>query len=65
MAPTDKPEPPKPRVAPRQRRPGLPDESSVVAETTFTSPKGTTYRVLKTNEKDAYDRDRSEKKRPG
>jgi len=37
------------------RRRGLPDPRSVVAQTTFQSPKGTRYRVLKTTERDAYD----------
>ena len=45
----------KPRAEARKRRPGLPNESSIVAEMEFTSPKGTKYRVLRTNEKDAYD----------
>jgi len=48
-------EPTKPRTGARKRRAGLPDEASVVAETEFTSPKGTRYRILKTNEKDPYD----------
>jgi hypothetical protein len=55
MARGAKPGPTKPRAEARKRRPGLPKESSIVAETEFTSPKGTKYRVLRTNEKDAYD----------
>ena len=57
--------PTKPRAEARNRRPGLPNESSIVAEMEFTSPKGTKYRVLRTNEKDAYDDgDRLKPKRP-
>jgi hypothetical protein len=52
-----------PNATPRKRRPGLPDEASVVSETTLTSPKGATYRILRTNEKDPYDPPESEKKR--
>jgi hypothetical protein len=48
-------EPTKRQAEVRKRRAGLPNEASVVAETEFTSPKGTRYRVLKTNEKDVYD----------
>jgi hypothetical protein len=36
-------------------RPGLPDPSSVVSETTLRSPAGRTYRVLRTTERDPYD----------
>jgi hypothetical protein len=36
-------------------RPGLPDKESVVSEKTLVSPKGRRYRILKTNERDAYD----------
>jgi hypothetical protein len=39
----------------RERRAGLPDEASVVAEETLISPKGRRYRILKTRETDAYD----------
>jgi len=42
--------------SPQEIRPGLPDPSSVVAETVFVSPKGRRYRILRTDEKDAYDR---------
>ncbi|HVO16074.1 MAG TPA: hypothetical protein VMV26_12705 [Alphaproteobacteria bacterium] len=52
-AKTRKPRPP--RAAARKRRAGLPDKASIVAQKTFTSPKGTAYRILKTDEKDAYD----------
>jgi len=33
--------PAKPRAEARKRRPGLPNESSIVAEMEFTSPRGT------------------------
>jgi hypothetical protein len=53
-----------PRADPRKPRPGLPNEESVVSEKTFTSPKGKRYRIIKTTEKDAYDKpDDTEKKR--
>ena len=51
-----------PRAAPPKRRAGLPDEASVISEATLTSPKGTTYRILRTNEKDPYERDGRKKK---
>lgn len=38
-----------------ERRRGLPDEDTIVSETTITSPKGRTYRVLRTNQTDPYD----------
>jgi hypothetical protein len=46
--PTDKPARAKPR-------PGLPDKSSIVSVKTLVSPKGNRYRVIETNETDAYD----------
>jgi len=36
-------------------RPDLPDQTSIVSETTVVSPKGNRYRILETDEKDAYD----------
>ena len=36
-------------------RPGLPDERSVLSEKAFTSPKGKEYRIIKTDETNAYD----------
>jgi hypothetical protein len=36
-------------------RPGMPDEASVLSERNFTSPKGREYRIIETDEKDAYD----------
>lgn len=35
--------------------PGLPDPASVVSEKMFLSPAGRRYRILRTNERDAYD----------
>jgi hypothetical protein len=37
---------------------GLPDESSVIGEKSFVSPKGGRYRILRTTETDAYDKPR-------
>ncbi|MBV8093047.1 MAG: hypothetical protein JOY71_03270 [Acetobacteraceae bacterium] len=37
------------------RRPTLPDEQSVVAEKRLVSPKGRRYRILRTDERDAYE----------
>ena len=36
-------------------RPGMPDETSVLSEKTFTSPKGKKYRIIETDETDPYD----------
>ena len=36
-------------------RPGLPDESSILSIKTLTSPKGKRYRIIETDETDAYD----------
>ena len=44
--------PAKPR---RKPRPGLPDKSSIVSVKTLTSPKGNRYRIIETDETDAYD----------
>ena len=38
-------------------RPGLPDKSSVVSVKTLVSPKGNRYRIIETDETDAYDSD--------
>jgi hypothetical protein len=43
-------------------RPGLPDKSSIVAVKTLTSPKGNRYRIIETDETDAYDQPVPEKK---
>jgi hypothetical protein len=37
------------------RRPGLPPETSILDVKTLTSPKGRKYRILRTDEKDAYE----------
>jgi hypothetical protein len=50
--------------APRKRRPGLPDKSSVVAVKTLTSPKGNRYRIIETDETDAYDPPAGPAKKP-
>jgi len=42
---------------PNETRTGMPAKDSVVGEVLFKSPKGTKYRILKTNEVDAYDVD--------
>ena len=39
----------------RPPRAGMPAQDSIISETTFVSPKGKVYRILKTNEMDAYD----------
>ena len=45
-------------------RPGLPDPKEIVAERSFVSPKGTRYRILRTDERDAYENDEApERKR--
>jgi hypothetical protein len=65
MARTPKREPTEQRAQARKRRPGLPNEASVLEDKEFRSPKGTKYRLLRTNEKDAYDnRDAPKPKRP-
>ena len=40
-----------------QPRPGLPDKSSIVSVKTLVSPKGNRYRIIETDETDAYDPD--------
>jgi hypothetical protein len=44
-------------LPPGKARPGLPDPEEIVAEHSFVSPKGKRYRVLRTNERDAYEED--------
>jgi hypothetical protein len=44
-----------PPDASRQLRAGMPAKDSVVSETTFTSPKGTVYRMIETDEADEYE----------
>ena len=43
----------KTKRAPRQ---DLPDPNSIIDEMSFTSPKGNTYRIIVTNERDPYDK---------
>lgn len=40
----------------QRRRPGLPDPAAIVGERELRSPKGTQYRVIRTRERDAYDK---------
>ena len=49
---------------PQKQRQGLPDKSVVVAETTMISPKGASYRILKSSEKYVYEKSGPPKKRP-
>ena len=42
----------------KARRPGLPAEESIVEERVYVSPKGGTYRILRTNEVDGYEESR-------
>lgn len=46
-------------------RPGLPDKDAIIAVTPFTSPKGTHYRILQTNEVDVYDKPPKKPRRRG
>jgi len=46
---------------PNEIRTGMPAKDSIVGEVLFKSPKGTKYRILKTNEVDAYDVDPAKK----
>jgi len=46
---------------PNEIRTGMPSKDSVVGKVQFKSPKGTKYRILKTNEVDAYDVDPNKK----
>ncbi len=50
------PIPPDSDDAAQRRRPGLPDPANVVGERELRSPKGTRYRIIKTRERDAYDK---------
>jgi hypothetical protein len=59
------------KAAEESRRPGLPAPESVVSESTFVSPKGNTYRIIRTNETDPGDEvaspppKRTKKPKPG
>ena len=39
----------------RAPRPGLPAESSILAEKVFISPQNKRYRIIRTSERDPYD----------
>jgi hypothetical protein len=39
-----------------RKRPGLPSKESVISEKTFVSPAGKRYRIIRTKEKDPYDK---------
>jgi len=41
----------------------LPEKNSIVAEVPFTSPKGRTYKIIITDEKDAYEKPACTKKK--
>jgi hypothetical protein len=47
--------PPEDSADAEKERPGLPRNESRVSEKPFTSPKGRRYRIIKTDETDAYD----------
>lgn len=53
-----------PEAPQKEPRPGLPSPDSVIAEVPFETPTGKAYRILKTNETDAYDRSGSLKAGP-
>lgn len=40
----------------KRRRHGLPDPANVVGESEVRSPKGNRYRIIRTHESDAYDK---------
>jgi len=43
----------------------MPDETSILSEKAFTSPKGKKYRIIKTDETDPYDAPLPSKERRG
>jgi hypothetical protein len=47
----------------KQLRPGMPARDSVLKVVDFRSPQGDEYKILKTNETDAYDQPPSAKKK--
>ena len=47
----------------KPRRPGLPAKESIVEEKVYATPKGATYRILRTTEVDEYE-EPGRKKRP-
>jgi hypothetical protein len=52
------------RTARAKPRPGLPDKSSIVSVKTLVSPKGNRYRIIETDETDAYDADAVRDRKP-
>lgn len=40
----------------KPRRPGAPDPDSILSEKVFKSPKGRVYKIIRTDEMDAYDK---------
>jgi hypothetical protein len=50
------PVPPTCQNVAQRRRPGLPDPAAIVGVHELRSPKGTLYRVIRTRERDTYDK---------
>jgi hypothetical protein len=46
----------------KPRRPGLPAKGSIVEEKVYVSPKGGTYRILRTSEVDEYEEPKKKKR---
>ncbi len=46
------------------QRAGMPNEASIIGEKTLKSAKGRVYRILVTDQMDAYDKPKREKKKP-
>ena len=57
------PEPPPAEAPPDPPEPNLPAPESIISETPFRSPKGRTYRIIKTTEVDAYEEEGEQKAR--
>jgi hypothetical protein len=47
-----------------KQRPGLPKPESITGQRTFTSPQGKLYRILSTDETDAYEDQGAKAKKP-
>ena len=52
------------RTARAKPRPGLPDKSSIVSVKTLVSPKGNRYRIIETDETEAYDPEAARDRKP-
>ena len=52
------------RTARAKPRPGLLDKSSIVSVKTLVSPKGNRYRIIETDETDAYDPEAARDRKP-